>query len=177
MKVLVAHASRHGATAEIAERIASTITDRGHEAHAEPVDEVTDLNGYGAVVLGGAAYMFHWLRSATAFARKHRRELSATPVWLFSSGPLGTDTVDKRGRDVLRASRPKEFDELNNLLHPVGEVVFYGAYDPAQEPVGLAERLMRRSPGKGSVPTGDFRDWGAIEDWAGRIADRLDDAA
>ena len=46
---------------------------------------------------------------------------------MFSSGPLGTDLVDKDGKNVLQTSRPKEFDELTKLLHPRGEQVFFGA--------------------------------------------------
>ena len=38
--------------------------------------------------------------------------LARRPVWLFSSGPLGTDLVDEEGNDVFAATRPKEFDEL-----------------------------------------------------------------
>ena len=140
----------------------------------DPVDEVTDLGPYDAVVIGGAAYMFHWLKPATAFARRHRKELAARPVWLFSSGPLGTDTVDKEGRDVLVTSRPKEFDELTDLLQPRGEQVFFGAYDPEAPPVGMGERLVRHMPAaRDALPAGDFRDWPAIDAWAAQIAAEL----
>ncbi len=174
MRTLVTFATRHGATAGIAERIGAVLTDGGLSVDVRPVEEVTDLAGYDAVVLGGAAYMFHWLRPAVAFARKHRRELAALPVWLFSSGPLGTDLVDEDGRDVRATSRPKEFDELTNLLHPRGEQVFFGAYDPDARPVGIGERFVRHMPAaRDALPGGDFRDWPQIEDWARGIAAQL----
>ena len=91
MKVLVTYATRHGATAGIATRIAETLTASGHDATAEPVEGVTDIAGYQAVVLGGAAYMSRWLTPAVRFARRHHADLATRPVWLFSSGPLGTD--------------------------------------------------------------------------------------
>lgn len=174
MTVLVAYASRHGSTAGIAERIAEVLRAAGLPAEAHPVEEVRDLGPYEAVVLGGAAYMFHWLKDATAFARRHRRELADRPVWLFSSGPLGTDRVDDEGHDVLESARPKEFEELTGLLHPRGEQVFFGAFDPGARPVGFGERLVRHLPAaKDATPAGDFRDWPATDAWAGTIAAEL----
>lgn len=174
MKVLVAYATRHGATAGISERIAAVLTEAGRPAEARPVDAVTGVDEYDAVVLGGAAYMFHWLKPAVKFARRHRAALVDRPVWLFSSGPLGTDRVDEDGRDVLEVTRPKEFDELTELLHPRGEHVFFGAFDPDADPVGLGERLVRHMPTtKDAMPAGDFRDWAAIEAWAREIAESL----
>ena len=174
MRVLVVYATRHGATAGIAERIAAALNAAGLSADVRPVEEVEGVERYDAVVLGGAAYMFHWLKPAVTFARRHRKELAARPVWLFSSGPLGTDLEDKEGRNVLETTRPKEFDELSQLLHPRGEQVFFGAYDPDARPVGLAERFVQHMPAaRDAFPAGDFRDWPAIDAWAAQIAAEL----
>ncbi|GAA2092663.1 flavodoxin domain-containing protein [Microlunatus panaciterrae] len=174
MNVLVAYATRHGSTAGIAERIAAALGTAGVSAEAHPVSEVADLTPYDAFVIGGAAYMYHWLKDATAFVKRHRAELAERPVWLFSSGPLGTDRVDKEGRDVLETGQPKEFEELKGLLHPRGEQVFFGAWDPSAPPVGIGERLLRHMPAsKEALPAGDFRDWPAIEAWAAEIAEAL----
>ncbi len=90
MPVLVAYASKHGATAGIAERIAERLRAAGLEAEARPVKAVRDVAAYDAFVIGAAAYMFHWMKEATAFVRRHRTLLATRPVWLFSSGPLGS---------------------------------------------------------------------------------------
>ena len=99
------------------------------------------------------------------------------PVWLFSSGPVGTATVDAKGRDVLDASRPAEFEVLSHALFTRDERVFFGKWDPTAPPIGLAERVgapfMRLAPIKSQVPGGDFRDWAAIEAWADGIAAEL----
>lgn len=175
MNVLVTYATRHGATGGIADRIAATLGGAGHSAMSAPVDDVRSLEGYDAVVLGGAAYMFHWLKPAVKFARKHANELKTLPLWLFSSGPLGTDQVDSEGNDVRAGARPKEFDELVQLLQPRGEQVFFGAYDPEAEPIGFGERIVRAMPAaKEALPSGDFRDWEAIDAWALEIAEVLD---
>ena len=174
MTILVAYATRHGATAEIAVRIAEGLRSAGFEAEAKRVDDVESVSPYEAVVLGGASYMFHWLRKANSFAHRNRDALAERPVWLFSSGPLGTDRVDAEGRDVLETLRPKEFDELEALLTPQGEKVFYGAWDPEEPPKGLAERIMRLMPaGRAAMPAGDFRDWPAVDAWAAEIAAHL----
>lgn len=118
--------------------------------------------------------MLHWLKDATAFAKRHQADLNERPVWLFSSGPLGTDRIDKDGQDVVEASRPKEFAELSTLLRPRGERIFFGAWDPDDPPIGIAGRVLRLMPAsKDALPAGDFRDWPAIDAWAAEIAQEL----
>jgi menaquinone-dependent protoporphyrinogen oxidase len=181
MRILVAYATRHGATAGIAARIAQTLRGRGLQAEARPVGEATDIDGYDAFVVGSASYMGRWLQEASRFVREHRGILAARPVWLFSSGPVGTETVDAKGRDVLEASRPAEFGEFAAGLHPRDERVFFGAYDPNDRPVGLVETLgswfTRMAAIREALPAGDFRDWAAIDAWAEDIAARFGGAA
>ena len=174
MTVLVAYASRHGATQGIAERIAARLTHDGVAADAIPAATVRDASGYDAFVVGSAAYMFHWLTDAVRFVKRNRATLAARPVWVFSSGPLGTELVDAKGRDSLVASEPKEFAQFRALLRPRGEQVFFGAFDLAVPPVGLAERFTRLMPAaRDALPVGDFRDWAAIDAWADGIAQQL----
>ncbi len=175
MNVLVAYASRHGATAGIADRIAAGLREAGHPAVAHPVDGISDLAPYDAFVVGSAAYMFRWLKEAATFAKRHKVTLARHPVWLFSSGPVGTDLVDDEGRNIFETTRPKDFDELQPLLNPRGEKVFFGAYDPDAPPVGFAERLVGFMPAsaKDSMPAGYFRDWPAIDAWSAEIAAEL----
>lgn len=111
MTVLVAYATKHGSTREIAEAIATTLTDSGMSTEALVVDAVADVGPYDAVVLGSAVYMGRWLKEATEFARRHRAPLAARPLWLFSSGPLGTEVVDAE-------EQPKELAELSEMFEP-----------------------------------------------------------
>ena len=174
MKVLVAYASRHGSTAGIADRVAETLRTNGVEAASTSVGQVSDLGSFDAVVVGGAAYMFHWLRDATAFVKRHGAALAEIPVWLFSSGPLGTDDVDKDGRDVFEATRPKEWAELAARVGSHGERVFRGAWTGEDRPIGMGERMLRLMPAsRDTLPVGDFREWDEIDEWAARIAGEL----
>ncbi len=174
MTVLVAYASRHGSTAGIADRVAANLRGAGLEAEAHPVDAVRGLDQYDAVVVGGAAYMFHWMKDAAAFVRRYQQALSEKPVWLFSSGPLGIDDVDAKGRDVFEASRPREWADLPDLVGARGTKVFRGAWDSEAPVIGFGERLMHLIPkAKTSVPVGDFREWAEIDAWADGIASAL----
>lgn len=172
MRVLVAYASKHGATAAIAERIATRLAAGGHDAEAQPVQTAADPAGFDAVVLGSAVYLTHWQKEALDFVRRHRAALAARPVWLFSSGPLGEETTDDEGRDLREVAQPKETAELQEAIHPRGRQVFFGVLDP--ETLGLRDRLIRALPaGKALLPEGDFRDWPAIDRWADDIAAEL----
>jgi menaquinone-dependent protoporphyrinogen oxidase len=171
MHVLVAYASRHGATQGIAERIAETLRTAGIDADVRPAASVKDLGGYDAFVIGSAAYMFHWLKEASQFVRRHRAVLATKPVWLFSSGPLGTEPTDAQGRDQKVAAVPKEMAELVEAVRARGQRVFFGAYERDRKPIGLSERFVSLMPAtRDALPSGDFRDWPEIEAWAASIA-------
>lgn len=177
MNILVAFASRHGSTQEIAERIAERLGAAGLTAEARRVDSVSSLAGYDAFVVGSAAYMFHWLGEAHGFVRRNRRLLATKPVWLFSSGPLGTEPTDEKGRDQKVVTIPKEMPELQAAIGARDHRVFFGAYRRDRPPKGLAERFMRLMPAaKEAIPEGDFRDWPEIESWADEIARALEPA-
>lgn len=174
MHVLVAYASRHGATRGIAERIAETLLVAGLDAEAQPAESVKSVAEFDAVVLGSAAYMYRWMKGATDFAHRNRALLATKPVWLFSSGPLGPDPVDAKGRDQRVAAVPRDVEVLRDEIKARDHHVFFGAYQRDRPPIGIAERLMSLMPAaKEGLPDGDFRDWPEIEAWANGIAREL----
>jgi menaquinone-dependent protoporphyrinogen oxidase len=175
MKILVAYASKHGATKGIAEHISQTLERTGLDVTLQPVENAGPIDAYDAFVIGSAAYMGGWMGEATTFVRRHRDVLARHPVWLFSSGPTSTEPVDAKGRDQLKAAEPKEFEEFARTIKPREQRVFFGAYDPDAPPVGMAEgfmaRFMKLAPAiRNALPAGDFRDWPTIEAWAETIA-------
>lgn len=177
MKILVAYASRHGATQGIAERIADRLRAAGLNAEARPAASVKSLAGYDAFVIGSAAYMFHWLKDAATLVRRNQAVLAVKPVWLFSSGPVGTEPFDAKGRDQKEAAIPKELPELQAAVNAREHRVFFGVYERDRKPIGLAERFMSFLPAaKDGLPIGDFRDWPEIEAWAAGIAHELQPA-
>src|SRR5688572_2445526 len=95
LRILVAAASRHGATAEIATALAAALADSvaGRTgtltAVALPVDHRPDPASFDAVILGSAVYAGHWIETAREYGAGHASTLRRRPVWLFSSGPIG----------------------------------------------------------------------------------------
>jgi menaquinone-dependent protoporphyrinogen oxidase len=90
-RILVAYSTNVGSTAEVAETIGQAL--QGPEAAIEVrrLEEVRDLGGYEAVVLGGPMIV-GWHRRAARFLRARRRELARVPVALFFTAMQVTRT-------------------------------------------------------------------------------------
>ena len=121
--------------------------------------------------------MFHWMKEAKQFLSRNHRLLSGRPVWLFSSGPVGTSRTNPKGQDLLEVSvsGPKELEELM-AVRPRGHRIFFGVLDGSKltGATGFMYRMARRSEeARKSMPEGDFRDWNEIRAWADSIAEAL----
>ena len=172
MLVLVAYASKHGATKEMAERISESLRSAGLQADARAVGEVGDLGAYEGFVVGSAAHKGHWMKDAGAVVRGQQHLLAQRPVWLFTSGPLGTEATNAKGEDLRVAAEPKELPELKEAIHPREHRVFFGALDPGE--LSFTERSLRKlPPARAILPEGDFRDWDEIQAWAQGIAEQM----
>jgi menaquinone-dependent protoporphyrinogen oxidase len=163
MKALVASASRHGATREIADMVGATIAERGIATDIREVDNVATVIGYDVVVVGSAVYMGDWIKSARVFVERHAEELAARPTWFFSSGPIGDPP--RPGADAA-----VKIDDLVTAAGAREHRVFAGRLEMRR--LGLVQRAVARAVHAGE---GDFRDWGAIQEWATGIADDLED--
>lgn len=161
MKILVAVASRHGSTLEIAEAIARELRAAGQIVDVRDVDVVNNGADYGAAIVGSAVYMGRWLAEARSFIERNGGWLTGMPVWLFSSGPLGEQASQQQ-------ADPLHLDELMRATNAREHHVFVGKLDKASTNVG--ERLVIKMV---HAPYGDFRDWEDIRDWARAIAQAL----
>ena len=165
VQILVAYATKHGATAEIAEKIGEVLRQAGVPADVLPADRVSDLTPYKAVVLGSAVYAGRWRKEAVKFLEANEKALAERPVWLFSSGPTGEgDPVE-----LLKGWRlPEAQQPIADRIGPRDIAVFHGVLDTKK--LGLAEKLIIKGI---KAPVGDFRDWDAITSWAEAIAGAL----
>jgi menaquinone-dependent protoporphyrinogen oxidase len=157
----VASASRHGGTREIAAAIAAELREAGLEVDDLPVEEVEQIDGYDAVVLGSAVYVGKWLAPARRLVEERAEELSRRPVWLFSSGPVG------------RPPRPEgdaavDVSEIVAAVGPREHRILPGRLERAE--LGLRERAIVKVVG---AQEGDSRDWEAVGAWARGIAEAL----
>jgi menaquinone-dependent protoporphyrinogen oxidase len=164
MRILITAASKHGATSEIAELIASTLSEHGHEADVRPPERVEGLAGYDAAVIGSAVYAGNWMAPAKALLEQHADALRTLPLWLFSSGPVGAPELKPEGD-------PNGIPELVEALGARGHRVFAGRID--KKLLSLPERAIVRAV---RAQEGDFRDWTEIYDWAASVALELEPA-
>lgn len=175
MRVLVVYASKYGSTQGIAQRIAQILNESGQQAAAVSASGAGRVDGYDAYVIGSAAYMSSWLKEASDFVRRNTAVLRSKPVWLFSSGPLGTDKKDAQGRDVRETAVPKEIDEFRVAIQPRDHHVFFGTFDHTK--LHFAHRLVYAMPAAKTLFTeGDFRNWEEMDAWAKSIAAELEPA-
>jgi menaquinone-dependent protoporphyrinogen oxidase len=167
MNVLVAFASKNGATAEIAAAIADRLRASGLDVDCREAADVTSLDPYDAVVLGSAVYMKRWRVGARRFLRRHAKALARRPLWVFSSGPVGDPAGDNAawaepGRTIRRV------EAIGAHEH----VVFAG-----RVPVDGQGPFDRRMAEDTPPEFRDRRDWHAIRTWADGIASQLRAAA
>jgi menaquinone-dependent protoporphyrinogen oxidase len=160
MKVLVATASKHGSTLELAGAIGEALRSRGLDVGEMPVAEVDDVHEYDAVVLGSGIYGGRWLKPAKEFVERNADALAAVPVWLFSSGPLGDPPKP--------VEMPIDAEPMTKATGAREHRVFAGSLLKSR--LGFAERAMVKAV---HAPFGDFRDWDAVQEWAFEIADAL----
>lgn len=155
-RVLVTHGSKYGSTAEMAEWVGDGLRAAGLLVDVVPARQVTFLDPYDAVVLGGALYAGRWHRDARRFARRFEADLRNRAVWLFSSGPLDA-SADLREippvpgvAKVLRATGAR------------GHATFGGRL--ASDTRGIVARNLAKKF------AGDYRNEAAVRAWAHDVA-------
>jgi menaquinone-dependent protoporphyrinogen oxidase len=163
MRALVTVSSKHGGTEGIGRTIAEVLEADGIDVDVTPPAGVGSVDGYDAVVVGSALYMGRWMGQAREFIQGHSDALRGRPVWLFASGPvtgvLGDPYDTAEGLKLLELVNGRDFR------------VFAGKLDSAG--LGFAERAIARMI---NSPSGDYRPWESIREWAASIATALQPA-
>lgn len=159
MRVLVTVGSTRGGTQGLGEMVAQDLREEGLEVDLKPPKQVKRLDGYDAVIVGGALYAFHWHRDARRFVRRHTRELQSHPTYFFSSGPLD-DSASKKEIPPVKG--------VSNLMQRVGargHATFGGRLAPDAK--GFPASAMAKKN------AGDWRDAGQVQKWAHAVAAQL----
>ncbi|MCU1677778.1 MAG: hypothetical protein JWM93_2536 [Frankiales bacterium] len=160
MRVLVAYASKHGSTAEIAAAIADELTSAGLTVDMAHASDVTDVSSYDAVVLGSAVYYGRWLAAARGLVLAQGAQLRMRPLWLFASGRVaGQPAVDVEPGHVaamVTATDAREHHSFAGRLN----------LETLDWRERVAARVVKAHPG-------DFRSWRDIRGWARGIAGEL----
>jgi menaquinone-dependent protoporphyrinogen oxidase len=170
MNVLVAYASAHGSTAEMAAFIADRLRERYFEVTVASVEEVQTLDGFDAFVLGSAIHGGMWLTPMGQFIDRFNAEFAGRPTFLFMScirvlEPDGPQHVVQHyvNYDALRSLNLREVKPFAGKLE--------------MSAIDWDERWTLAARYDGSAAPGsfnrDFRDWNAIRAWADKVADSL----
>lgn len=161
MRILITAGSRHGGTVGIAETLAAALAEEGFRVELAAPSEVPSLDGYDAVIVGGAIYLGRWHRDARRFVHTHAAALRKRPTYLFSSGPVGTGT----SAPASEIPPVPMVRQLMTLVCARGHVTFGGRVSPEGRGALGAAFARRRQ--------GDWRDEEEVRTWAGNVADDL----
>lgn len=164
-KILVAYATAAGSTGGVAELIGKTLAAPGIAVDVCPVQSVTGLDSYDAVVLGSAIHGGKWLPEAVTFLQENQGRLNQVPTAFFLVGLM----ANKKGEgdrklvgQFLAAERA--------LVKPVAEGHFVGAMYTKDfhglEAFGIHFFIAYCGLG---LRGGDFRDPSAIRAWAENV--------
>jgi menaquinone-dependent protoporphyrinogen oxidase len=156
--ILLAYASRHGSTHEVAENIAAALRERHVAVDVRACETIDTVVDYDAVVLGAALYTGRVHADARRFLKRHAGPLAVKPLAVFAMGPRTLAPGEIKSSHEQLDRTLAHFPELS----PIAVAVFGGVVDPEQ----LHFPLNR-------MPASDARDWKAIRAWALAIAPGL----
>ncbi len=163
-KVLVAYATKHGSTKEVAEAVAQGIREGGWDVDLLRAKDVRSLEGYHGIIIGAPLYIMRWHGDAKRFLSRHRNVLKKRPVAVFGLGPFHDD---EKEYEEVHAQLAKELAKFDWFL-PLTVQVFGGKFDPLS--LRFPYNLI---PAMKSIPASDVRDWTAIRAWAGDMSGRF----
>jgi len=159
MRVLVTYGSERGGTEGLARMVTDGLCEKGLAVDLLPPDRVRGLDGYDAVIVGGALYANRWHKDSRRFVKRHTKELKQRRVYFFASGPLD-DSATRTDIPPVKG--------VKALMQRVGtrnHVTFGGRLAPDAKGVVAGAMAKKHA--------GDWRDAGQVRAWAGSVAAQL----
>ncbi len=156
MQILVVYASRKGSTEEIALAIGKELEAGGHQVMVSHLKDVSSFEGYDAAVMGAPVYTGHIDEELRKCVERNKNGLKNIPIAAFA---VGLAPVNPK----IGSSAALE-EQLRGMVGPanlVAVMVFAGKLDPAQHSFMTKTMISLMK-----APTGDFRDWDMIKEWA-----------
>ena len=151
MKILILYATKHGAAAEIAKRIADTVG--GAVVHDLKQSNIPDLAGFDCVIVGSSVYAGMFRKEAKAFLSQNADILRQKKLGLFISGMSSGEE-----QKIFADNVPKDLLESAKATIMPG-----GIFDPKK--AGFVARLIMKALTKQSGYV-DTIDSGKIKDFA-----------
>lgn len=160
-KILLAYGTVAGSTSDVAQAIANKMETSDVVVDVKPVEEVRDIAGYDAVVVGTAVRMFRILGKTKRFLRKHRKALSQVPTAYFLVCLTMGEETPEHIQKAMDYAKP-----MVNVREPVSLGLFGGCIDH-EKLTDFFGKSMK------SVPEQDHRDWDKIRAWAKETLPKL----
>jgi menaquinone-dependent protoporphyrinogen oxidase len=192
LRVLVAYASRHGSTAEVAEAVAAELRGADVQVTVKQISGGLRAEAYDAVVIG-APMIMGWHKDAVRFLKRNAGALAGRPTACFATAASLTETQDQSHAvplflDPWLVKAPRRADHLSykeRYASPshylkditgerrdvrfVGVALFGGSVDLTT--MNILEKLFVMAV-VGAKP-GDLRNWEAIKTWGRDMLPRL----
>ncbi len=159
-RILVVHGTRSGATAHVAELLATRLRAAGHHVEDTPASSDPAPDHADLTVVGSGIVASRWYPEVLDWIHRHAEQLRGRAAVFNVS--LTAANPDRRDA-ALALNAPAA-----SLLDPVLAEAFAGRYEP--QAVSWWGRWWLRLLGKGPQ---DHLDPGAVERWADAIADHL----
>ena len=121
-RVLVAYDSKHGSTADVAEKIGDVLCENGFRVDMRPALKVEEISPYDAIVIGSPMYYATFLPGALKFLERHKNILAVKKVALFvtsTSVDKETGMVNTNLLRLISSSVLSKFPEIK-IIEPIG---------------------------------------------------------
>ena len=175
-RILLLYASTEGQTALIAERVAHTLREKGHNVEMLPADATQpDLNpaAYDGVMVGASIHYGHHPAYLHKLVSRHRDVLAARPCAFFSvslsaGGPRPKLAAAQRYLDKFM----RKTGWQPQLVASFAGALKYSVYGPIKRRVMIVFMTL----GGGETDTSrdyEYTDWAAVERFAQAYAQRL----
>jgi menaquinone-dependent protoporphyrinogen oxidase len=161
-RVLVAYASKCGATGEIAAHIADNLCTTGFTVDLARAREVRSVDQYSHIVLGSAVYMGKVLNESLDFAEKFHTAASEKQIAVFDVCLTMKENTPENVQAALGY-----LDGFRKFFTPSLVGTFAGRIDLDTLP--FLYRQFAQADSEGILAEGDYRDWAAIDGWATQI--------
>jgi menaquinone-dependent protoporphyrinogen oxidase len=175
-RILLLYATTEGQTGLIAERIAHTLREQGHNVEMLPADTTQpDLNpaAYDGVMVGASIHYGHHPAYLHKLISRHRAVLAARPCAFFSvslsaGGPRPKLAAAQRYLDKFM----RRTGWQPQLVASFAGALKYSVYGPIKRRVMIVFMTL----GGGETDTSrdyEYTDWAAVERFAQAYAQRL----